>query len=128
MIKSHSEFRKGQGLTEGFFISSLKVGDKSGTRRESVRRHTTNEALCIPSFPQKLKMLCKNYSCQQNRQLRLKTVMDHALISYGCHNTDPQQSSLQKDPGRLTTGKKITMTQNFDPDTKEYIMMEKDPF
>lgn len=31
-------------------------------------------------FPQKLKMLGKDYSCQQNKQLRLKTVMDHALI------------------------------------------------
>lgn len=79
-------------------------------------------------FPQKVKMLYKNYSCQQNKQLRLKAVMDHALIPHGCINTGPQQSSLRKDPGTLTTGKKITMIQNFDPDRKEYLMMQTDPF
>lgn len=65
MIKSHSEFRKGKGLTEALFTSSLEVGDKSGTRGERVWGGTQAMKHCTSlCFPQKLKMLCKDYSCQ----------------------------------------------------------------
>lgn len=124
MIKSHSETRKSQGLTERLFISSLEVGDKRGAKCENMRRHTSYKALCTPLFPQKQRMLCKNYSCQQNKKLKTKS-------NYG-----PYTNSLWLLPHRPTAefstrsrkpGKKITRTQNFDPDRKEYIVTQEAP-